>query len=71
MGASSSGPSNAMFLAPRKALWPSHTILIRPITGAMRVAIDGKVYDKPMTPQQFIDLAEDCLKAARETERVG
>jgi len=81
MGASSSGPANAVFLTPRKALWPSHTILIRPVTGAMRVAINGQDHEKPMTADQMVDLAHQILgrvsetrrleRAARETERVG
>ena len=44
-------------------------VLIRAVKGGLVVTVNGTCTRKPMTPQQFIDLAEDCLKAAREMER--
>tara|TARA_R110000822_G_scaffold38746_1_gene107108 strand:- start:544 stop:729 length:186 start_codon:yes stop_codon:yes gene_type:complete len=43
-------------------------MLVVPVPGALRfVDGDGKLHEKPMTPGEFIHLAERCLRAARET----
>lgn len=44
-------------------------ILIRPIPGGIRVAINGKDHEKQMSADQMVDLAHQILGRVPETRR--